>query len=65
MGKLPGLGQQAQAGWELLDDLLGVSWEKINVEIIEYLRACGPQYIVGTPKAQLQRFEEALLEDKD
>jgi transposase len=32
---------------------------------IGFLRERGAQYIVGTPKAQLRRFEAALLEAKD
>ena len=34
-------------------------------ENIEFLRERKAQYIVGTPKSQLRRFEAALLEDKD
>lgn len=34
-------------------------------ENIEFLRERNAQYIVGTPKSQLRRFEAALLEDKD
>jgi transposase len=31
---------------------------------IEFMRRRNVQYIVGTPKAQLRRFQEALLQDK-
>lgn len=37
----------------------------VSEENIEFLRQRNAQYIVGTPKAQLRRFEEALLADKD
>jgi transposase len=37
----------------------------VSEENIDYLRGRGAQYIVGTPKAQLRRFEAALLEDRD
>jgi transposase len=37
----------------------------VSEENIEFLRQRKAQYIVGTPKAQLRRFEEALLADRD
>jgi transposase len=37
----------------------------VSEENIEFLRQRKAQYIVGTPKAQLRRFEEALLTDRD
>jgi transposase len=37
----------------------------VSQENIEFLRERNAQYIVGTPKAQLRQFEEALLEQKD
>lgn len=37
----------------------------VSEENIEFLRARGAQYIVGTPKAQLRPFEKELLEEKD
>lgn len=37
----------------------------VSEENIDYLRERGAQYIVGTPKVQLRRFEAQLLEDKD
>jgi transposase len=37
----------------------------VSEENIEFLRARGAQYIVGTPKAQLRQFEKELLEEKD
>lgn len=37
----------------------------VSEENIDSLRERGAQYIVGTPKAQLRRFESALLEDKN
>ncbi len=37
----------------------------VSQENIEFLRARGAQYIVGTPKAQLRQFEKELLEEKD
>lgn len=37
----------------------------VSEENIEFLRQRNAQYIVGTPKAQLRHFEEALLADKD
>jgi transposase len=37
----------------------------VSEENIEFLRARGAQYVVGTPKAQLRQFEAALLEQKD
>jgi len=33
----------------------------VSEDNIELLRACGAQYVVGTPKAQLRQFEAALL----
>jgi hypothetical protein len=37
----------------------------VSEENIEFLRQHNAQYIVGTPKAQLRRFEAALLENRD
>jgi hypothetical protein len=37
----------------------------VSEDNIEFLRARGAQYVVGTPKAQLRQFEAALLEQKD
>jgi len=37
----------------------------VSEENIEFLRQHQAQYIVGTPKAQLRRFEAALLENQD
>jgi transposase len=37
----------------------------VSEENIGFLRQRKAQYIVGTPKAQLKRFEAALLEEKD
>jgi Transposase DDE domain len=37
----------------------------VSEENIEFLRAHGAQYIVGTPKAQLRQFEKELLAEKD
>ena len=37
----------------------------VSEENIEFLRSRKAQYIVGTPKKQLRRFEQALLEEKD
>jgi len=37
----------------------------VSEENIEFLRQRHAQYIVGTPKAQLRRFEAALLENRD
>jgi transposase len=37
----------------------------VSEENIEFLRERNAQYIVGTPKSQLRRFEAALLEDKE
>jgi transposase len=37
----------------------------VSEENIEFLRQHDAQYIVGTPKAQLRRFEAALLENRD
>lgn len=37
----------------------------VSEENIEFLRERNAQYIVGTPKAQLRRFEKELLEEKD
>jgi transposase len=37
----------------------------VSEENVEFLRQRNAQYIVGTPKAQLRRFEEALLADQD
>src|SRR3990172_1596725 len=33
----------------------------VSEEKIEFLKAGGRQYLVGTPKSQLQRFDEQLL----
>lgn len=37
----------------------------VSEENVEFLRQRNAQYIVGTPKAQLRRFEEALLADQN
>ena len=37
----------------------------VSEENLEFLRARGAQYIVGTRKAQLRQFEKELLEEKD
>ena len=37
----------------------------VSEENLEFLRQHHAQYIVGTPKAQLRRFEAALLENQD
>jgi transposase len=37
----------------------------VSEENIEFLRARGARYIVGTPKSQLKAFEAKLLEEKD
>jgi transposase len=37
----------------------------VSEKNIEFLRGRNAQYIVGTPKAQLKKFESALLADKD
>lgn len=37
----------------------------VSEENLEFLRQRQARYIVGTPKAQLRRFEASLLEDKD
>jgi len=37
----------------------------VSEENIEFLRQHHAQYIVGTPKSQLRRFEAALLENRD
>ena len=37
----------------------------VSEDNIEFLRQHHAQYIVGTPKAQLRRFEAALLENRD
>jgi transposase len=37
----------------------------VSEENIEFLRQHNAHYIVGTPKAQLRRFEAALLENQD
>jgi transposase len=37
----------------------------VSQENIEFLRARGAQYILGTPKAQLRQFEKELWEQKD
>ena len=34
----------------------------VSEENLEYLRMGGRRYIVGTPKSQLKRFEQELLE---
>ena len=37
----------------------------VSEENIEFLRARGARYLVGTPKSQLKRFEAKLLEEAD
>jgi transposase len=37
----------------------------VSEDNIDFLRARGAQYIVGTPRAQLRRFAAALLEERD
>jgi len=37
----------------------------VSEENIDFLRERGAQYLVGTPKAQLRRFEAALLEEQN
>ena len=37
----------------------------VSEENIEFLRARGARYLVGTPKSQLKAFEAQLLEDKE
>ena len=37
----------------------------ISEENIEFLRARQARYVVGTPKAQLKRFEQQLLQEED
>jgi transposase len=37
----------------------------VSQENIDWLRARGARYLVGTPKSQLKKFQAHLLEDKD
>ena len=37
----------------------------VSEENLQFLRSRKAQYLVGTPKAQLRRYEQALLEKKD
>lgn len=37
----------------------------VSEENLDYLRACKAQYIVGTPKARLRKFERELLDSQD